>query len=793
MNLDRTWKSRPAETSPLIPRARMFGSLFLLATAVRAIGYPTVFSGAGVQLPYAGDAYYHLRRIWYSVAGFPESLSFDRYVSFPDGSQIIWPAAFDWTIAALIRPFVDPADQGAVEAVAAWMPVVLGAATAGLLALLADYFYGRGAGWCAGLIYCVLPMSFIYSQLGMIDHHVAVALLTTLMLWLACETFSKDDRAETWAAAIAAPGARLGAIMGLAMAATILTWPGALLHVGVLQLSFCLRWLMAVDLETARARAVSFSTSQVVLAVSIAPFTLGAVWGEYGDWSPLVLSNFQPVYYASAGAMVCLVQFLHGRFAIGESRGRRASSAIAIALAGVIVALVAFPPLRIALAFAGGWFTHAEESLDLVFEMRPILATAGHFDPSFAIDRFGLGFFVMPLAWLYLACRAFAERNAPRGLFLFWSLAFMGLTLRQWRFGNTLAVVYAVMIGAVLAEWLPRLRRRIAERPLRPVAEILIVLVLVGWSSAALVGFYRPIARMSARALESEQQRNLGPLHPGRRIYDEAGRWLLQQTPRTSGYLDAEVEPEYAVLANLGLGHLLRYRSERPMIQDNFGPYAGRRSFDSAWAYYAETDEAVAIEILEGLGVRYVLGGAGGAGSMTGLEPEAMAYRLWRQFGSTVSLRDGGSLPGLSRHRMIFHTHTAPPEKRLRSPGELRRFESLGVWEIVPGAQIEGHAEPGAAIRLSLDLVTTSNARLVYRRRAVADERGRYIFVVPYPTDVRFSPDVLAADAYRIESSGSSKEFTVREKDVLSGAVLRGPKLQGGRHTSRSPSSQSVD
>jgi asparagine N-glycosylation enzyme membrane subunit Stt3 len=777
MIVSRPRRSRLEEASRTFPRARMFGSLFLVAVAVRAIGYPTVFSNAGVQLPYAGDAYYHLRRIWYSVARFPETLSFDRYVSFPDGSQIIWPAAFDWTIAALIRPFVDPLDQSAVEAMAAWMPVVLGAATAGLLALLADRFYGRAAGWCAGLLYCVLPMSFIYSRLGMIDHHVAVALLTTLMLWLACETFSRDDRAETWMAAISVPGARLGGVVGLAMAATILTWPGALLHVGFLQLAFCLRWLMAEDLETARVRGVSFSITQIVLAVSIAPFTVGTVWREFGDWSPLVLSNFQPLYFGCAGAMVCLVQILHERYAIGDSRGRRIASAIAIALAGLLGALIVFHPLRDAIAFAGGWFTHAEESLNLVFEMQPILATAGYFDPSFAIDRFGMGFFVMPLAWLYLAWRAFAARNAPQGLFLFWSLAFMGLTLRQWRFGNTLAVVYAVMIGAVLAEWISQLRRRIAERPLRPAAEILVVLVLFVWSAVALIGFYRPIVQMSLRAVESERQRNLGPLPPGRRIYDEAGRWLLQHTARTSGYLDSELAPEYAVLANLSLGHLLRYRSERPMIQDNFGLYAGRRSFESAWAYYAERDEAAAIEILEGLGVRYVIGGAGGAGSLTGLEADAMAFRLWRRFGSDAKLRGGGSLPGLSQHRLIFHAHTAPPHRKSRSLGDLRRFESLGVWEIVPGAQIEGNAEPGAAIRLSLDVATTSNTRLLYRRSSMADDRGRYRFVVPYSTDVRFSPDVWAVHPYQLESSRSSERLTVREEDVLSGAVIHGPTL----------------
>jgi len=772
-----TWRSHPEESFLVFPRARMFGSLFLLALVARAIGYPTVFSKAGVQLPYAGDAYYHLRRIWFSVTRFPETLSFDRYVSFPEGSQIVWPAAFDWTIAALIRPFVDPSDQVAVEAMAVWVPAVLGAATTGLLALFASRLYGRGAGWCAGLIYSVLPMSFIFSQLGMIDHHVAVALLTTVMLWLACEIFARDDRAESWAAGLATPTTRLSVALGVAMAVTISTWPGSLLHIGVLQVAFGFRWLLAGDRETARARAIAFSVTQAIIAICIAPFALGAQWREYGAWSPLVMSSFQPVYFACAAAMVCVVQCLHERYSIGDSRGRRAVSGIALALAGVFVSLVLLQPLRDAMLFAGGWFAQGEEILGIINEMRPILAPRGNFDPSFAIERFGAGFPVLPLAWLYLAWRAFAGRSAPQGLLLFWSLAFIVLTLEQWRFGNTLAVVYAVLIGAVLAEWIPALRRRIVSRPLRPALEILLVSALVVWTALALADFYRPIVKINLSALSNEQRRHLGPLPPGRRIFDEAGRWIAEHTPRTSGYLEPGLQPEYAVLSSWATGHLLRYRSERPMIMDNFGPYAGRQSFESALAYFAEHDEEEAIRILEQLGVRYVLGGPRGSGVTEIVEPGVMAVRLWKAFGSLTPLKRGHLAAGLTRHRLVFHAHTVPPGPRPHRLSVPEPFSSLGVWEIVPGAQIEGHAEPGSVIRLSLGLVTSSKARHGYRRQTVADDQGGYRFVVPYSTDVEFSPDVRVNGAYQLWSPRSREKLVVREEDVLSGVVIRGPDL----------------
>ena len=766
-------------------RTRMFGSLFLFAAAIRSIGYATVFTPVGVQLPYAGDAYYHLRRIWFSVARFPESLSFDRYVSFPEGSQIIWPATFDVMIAALIRPFVDPGDQAAVEALAVWFPVLLGATTTAVVGLFAARFYGPRAGWLAGLIHAVLPMGFIFSQLGMIDHHVAVALLTTVMLWNACEIFSHDERIGTWRAAFESRNTRLAAILGLVTAGTILTWTGALIHAGILQLAFVARWLLASDRRAARSRAVEFAVAQTVTALCLTPFCLamfqGTTWREFGTWSALVLSNLQPTYFAMAGATVAGVQWLHERLPLGRSRPRRIVSAVGLATLGVAVCLAALPALRNALLLAGGWFSDSERLLGLAAEMRPLLAASGHLDPTFAFERLGTGLLVLPFVWIHLVRRAWRTGDAAQGLVLFWALALFGLSLRQWRFGNTLSVVYAVLIGAVLADWLVGLRSRFADRPLRPLLESLVVLALVISSLLSFADFYRPIVRMNHLALEDEGRRALGPLHPARRIYDEAGRWLAAHTPPTSGYLDPDEIPEYAVLADWSTGHLLRYRSERPMVQDNFGPYAGHLAFDLAWRYFAETDEEAAIGILDRLGARYLLSGPMGAGRIDGLDRNAMAIRLWSAFGSFRRFREGDPVPGLARHRLIFHADTLPADRPRHAPTVPAPFTSLGIWEVVPGAAIEGTAEPDTLVRLRLGLATSSGARHVYRRRTRANRQGHYRFVVPYPTGSAFSPDVRVEGPYRLESSGLRGRARVSEEDVLTGATIQGPDLRVGR------------
>jgi len=48
---------------------------------------------------------------------------------------------------------------------------------------------------------------------------------------------------------------------------------------------------------------------------------------------------------------------------------------------------------------------------------------------------------------------------------------------------------------------------------------------------------------------------------------------------------------------------------------------------------------------------------------------------------------------------------------------------------------------------------------------------------VPYSTDVQFSPDVGVNRAYLLGSPRSREKLAVREEDVLSGMVIRGPDL----------------
>ena len=102
--------------------------LFGLALLVRALPRRAVLVGADV-FPFGNDAWYHLRRIAYSVVHFPEMLRFDPYMNHPTGAMPIWSPLFDWLAAAVALPFYRAGDPTSVEGVVVWLPPVIGAVT----------------------------------------------------------------------------------------------------------------------------------------------------------------------------------------------------------------------------------------------------------------------------------------------------------------------------------------------------------------------------------------------------------------------------------------------------------------------------------------------------------------------------------------------------------------------------------------------------------------------------------------------------------------------------------------
>jgi len=745
--------------------------LFALALGVRLLPWPAVFEGGRVVL-FENDSFYHLRRIVYSLVHFPEALRFDPYLHFPEGAVAIWPVAFDWCAALLLRPFApelrtaSAAELLPVERLAVFLPPLLGAAAVVALYRLACREFDRAVARAAALLLCVLPAHFWYSQLAFLDHHVAEALTALLLLGAGMGLLRAHSRGgePPGRAALRAGGA------GLALAGCLLVWPGSLLHVALVESA----WLAYLATRPQRGPALrfagSFAAANASAALLLAPFGLGSAWPQWGPLSPVVLSGFQPWLFGTLALLGLAGMALERLPRTGGSPGRRCA---ALAGAGALLlgaSLCFWPGLREGAGQAWRWLARAEAFQSQVAESEPLLWVGGRLSFEVALLRLsGLGL-LFPLLLAGVAWWVRHERHRAPPLLLLWvGAGLFAATLAQRRFFNALAAPLALVAGYGLcalarslpAPWLEGPARR--RRARIAVAGLGLVLL------APALETYAPYLARAVARLRGEPVRR--PVRELTRLrMQEVAAFLGSATPPTAGWLDPRGRPEYGVLAPWPLGHRIQYLARRPTVLDAFGDDLGGEGWARGQRYFASA-EAEAAQLLEALRVRYVVVGEGaGAGSPEELpRPDSMLVSLSLFDGSEpppgAARRSGGR--ALERHRLIFESGPAP----LSSDRAAYK-----VFELVPGARIEGRAAPGARIEVSLPLRTNRGRALRFQAAAAADAAGRYRLRVPYAS--RGQPAaVRVGAAYALRCGGERAQVAVEEEAVRRGALVAGPEL----------------
>ncbi|HEB90509.1 MAG TPA: hypothetical protein ENI85_13135 [Deltaproteobacteria bacterium] len=732
--------------------------LFASALAVRLLSWHSVFQEGGV-FPNGNDAYYHLRRIRYSIEHFPAVLDFDPLINFPAGGQPIWPPTFDWSIASLLRlvPGIDQPDR--LEHVAVWIPPVIGAATVVFVYYVGLRFFSRLTGLMAAVTLVILPAHSLYSRLGALDHHVLVAALVAVMLAIGMALFRLGTGAGTGAA-----GWRWSLLWGLSIAVAILVWPGALFQVAVFQIAMVMRFATAEDAEDARIWAERFTLVHGTVALCVAPLSLGNDWQIWGRFSPVVLSDFQPLYF-TAGFLCFAVVALQLRFGFASStRLLRVVSAAGVAGFVLLVLLSSVPGLTAAIGDALSWFAKTETFQASVSESVPLFS--GRMGLVRGMTFLGGFVFVIPVVMPYLAWQ-FRDR-AEVLLLVGFGAALFGATLVQWRFMNSYVIVHGLLIGLLFESARRALGSWSSDRRSTQAMAIL-------GSAAVLLAFvpslksYRLHFENVLRALRGEATEPVGSLLQARFVV-EAARFLRDQSPGpeegSSGMAD------YSVLGPWGDGHILKYVAERPVVQDNFGDDVAPENFRRAEEYFSAPDEDRALGIVAPLKTRYVLVRSTGSGHSSGYAPESMFSRLYRLRGSEGRLvvdENGGSgiVPSLTRHRLIYESAPLHPD-------DAKPYCLL--FEIVPGAELVGRAAPGAHVEISLAVAPRVGRRFRYVVEVEADPMGDYAVRLPYPND-SFSPEIRTGARYVIRSGTRSVTVAIPESAVTEGSKIVAPPL----------------
>jgi dolichyl-diphosphooligosaccharide--protein glycosyltransferase len=290
--------------------------LFALAVLVRSLPYGEVFTEGGIRF-LGTDPYFHMRAIAWSVAHFPAFQTFDPFIQYPDGARPIVGPLFDWVIALLALPFTDDvAGPGLsrLEHFAVWIPPVLGGLTVVTTWALARRNFNPTVAMIAGSFLALTSGHFWYSRLGMVDHHVAVALLASLQLALALRLIVAPTSGSS--------GLRYSTVacLGVTVAAAFLVWPGSLLHLALIDVPLAALALFESDPSIARRRAFEVAGVHGLAAAIVFPFSWGNSWPHLSPFSPVVLSEFQPwvLAFIGAGLTISALSWAHPR--LGATR-----------------------------------------------------------------------------------------------------------------------------------------------------------------------------------------------------------------------------------------------------------------------------------------------------------------------------------------------------------------------------------------------------------------------------------------------------------------------------------------
>jgi asparagine N-glycosylation enzyme membrane subunit Stt3 len=506
--------------------------------------------------------------------------------------------------------------------------------------------------------------------------------------------------------------------------------------------------------------------------VLLFPFGVASTWTRWSRFSPVVLSAFQPWCFGTAALLTaaCAVCWRHPR--VGGTQWRRRISALAIGAALLAASAMVFPGLSFAAGDLWEWFAKRDSFQAQVSESSSLFFAGDQFTLAMAFTRLSLFALAVPVALgvAYTAVRR-DHRRAPVLLFLWWTLGLSVVTVFQKRFFNSASVVVSLLLALsicwVYAKVPPSLVRRSWQRRLVKGALALgtVVLLLPAlWSYAPYVA--NQIGRLWDRPL-------LVIPHARKHVAAvEMANWLRIHTPETSGWLDPTVRPEYGILAPWTVGHVLEYEARRPTVTDNFGDDIGRKNYLLARRYY-QSEENAAADLLDRLGVRYVVSQY--APNYLGEDPVpgSMFFALFRHDGSAFdpppNERERVAVRALERHRLIYES---PPLVDATPP-----HDSLyKVFEYVAGARVVGRAAPGERIRATLRVRTNRRRKFSYTTHTVASDDGRYELRVPY-ANAGGPRGVRVGRYYELECGGETARVRVGERAVMDGARVEGPEL----------------
>ncbi|MGA9140797.1 MAG: oligosaccharyl transferase, archaeosortase A system-associated [Methanocella sp.] len=780
-----------------MPSAPVLVLLGVLAVALVIRLLPALYAIRDGHLLFGEyDAYYHMRRISYVVANFPGYNIFDSYVNYPQGFFIGWPPLYDLTAGAvaLVAGLGHPG-QLVTELAAAATNVAIGLLGIVAVFYLARDIFGEKVALCSAFVMAVLPATVSVTFLNYIDHHSLEMLVSVAMYLFFLRSVTKGKAQGMAFSGFASKKEPIvyAALTGVAIAAAVLAWDGAPFFIGVMAASaFLLYVLDAYRGESSEYLTITGIIAMLVATVLIAPMAATSYYGQRMEISAIYLSWFHIIMLVAVAAFFVFM----GLLTMGAKKSRAPWFAVPaitlVAVGATLLAVREFLPQVYANLEAGlSFMSGSTVVLSSISQVSPLFMVSGEFSLMTVLTFYGTILFIAIPAIVYMLFRGKTRTEAGKIFFLLWTAVVVVMNLLQSRFTYLAGINVAIVTGygiCLLADTAGL--EKVMERYARTDKGI-----KLSWRKrlrlpAGLIVVILAVAVLLIQPVLYSVLLGTTPIS-GSASWDDAGRWIKDNTPVTSYTYSAGLGtmPEYGVMTWWDFGNYILYEAQRPAVANNF-----QTGIEDSADFFIAQDEPAADRIMEKDNAKYVAvslrmgspttGISGGIfGNMPTLagdnlstyytdfrrlDPAAggtMAYadgtnkyygsmysRLYNELGMGGRDRLGNLTSGLQHYRLLYLSKGSDP---------------VFVFEKLKGATITGKAEPGNKVNLGLN-VTFNGANLTYVSRTVADGTGAYSFTVPYATGVT-SGAVQTAPHYVISSGNARTEVDVSEDAVQNG------------------------